>query len=80
MNFGNLGGMGGAITSYLATPEGQETAKQFLASPDGINLLKTFASSPQGQKALISILPTLLEGFNLPPGVKEMILGALPKE
>jgi len=79
MNFGSLGGMGGAVSSYLATPEGQEAAKQFLASPDGINLLKTFASSPEGQKVLLSVLPTLLNGINLPPGVKEMITAALPK-
>jgi len=79
MNFGSLGGMGGAVASYLATPEGQEAAKQFLASPDGINLLKTFAASPAGQKALLSIVPTLLDGMNLPPGVKEMITAALPK-
>ena len=79
MNFGSLGGMGGAVSSYLATPEGQEAAKQFLASPDGINLLKTFAASPDGQKALLSVLPALLNGINLPPGVKEMITAALPK-
>ncbi|MFA4876575.1 MAG: hypothetical protein WC586_04115 [Methanoregula sp.] len=79
MNFGSLGGMGGAVAGYLATPEGQEAAKQFLASPDGINLLKSFAASPAGQKALFAVVPTLLEGVNLPPGAKEMILAALPK-
>ncbi|WP_321508056.1 hypothetical protein [uncultured Methanoregula sp.] len=79
MNFGSLGGMGGAVSSYLGTPEGQEAAKQFLASPEGINLLKTFAASPEGQKALLSVVPTLLNVINLPPGVKEMILAGLPK-
>jgi len=79
MNFGNFAGMGGAVASYLSTPEGQDAAKKFLASPDGINLLKTFAASPEGQKALMSALPILLDGINLPPGVKEMITAAIPK-
>jgi len=79
MNFGSLGGMGGAVASYLSTPEGQDAAKKFLASPDGINLLKTFAASPEGQKALMSVLPTLLGAVNLPPGVREMITAAIPK-
>jgi len=79
MNFGSLGGMGGAVASYLSTPEGQEAAKQFLATPDGINLLKNFAASPAGQKTLMSVLPTVLGAMNLPPGVKEMITAAIPK-
>lgn len=79
MNFGSLGGMGGAVGSYLATPEGQEAAKKYLASPEGIAMLKGFIATPQGQKTMLSILPTLLDGLNLPPAVKDAVTGAIGK-
>ena len=79
MDFGSLGGMGGAIGNFIASPEGQEAAKKFLASPEGANMLKSFAATAEGQKALMGVVPVILEGINLPPGVKETILAALPK-
>ena len=33
MNFGSIGGMGGAVASYIATPEGQDAIKKFLRIP-----------------------------------------------
>jgi hypothetical protein len=77
MNFGNLGGMGGAAASYLATPEGQDAIKKFLASPEGIVMLQKFIGTPEGQKTMVSILPQVLGGLNLPPGVVDMVKGAL---
>ncbi len=79
MDFGSLGGMGGAIGSFLASPDGQDAAKKFLASPQGTDMLKSFAATQEGQKALMSVVPVILDGINLPPGVKDMILAALPK-
>ncbi len=78
MNFGNLSGIGGTVASYLATPDGQDAIKKFLASPDGIAMLRNFAGTPEGQKTMLSILPQILGAINLPPGVAEMIKGALP--
>lgn len=80
MNFGNLGGMGGAVAGYISTPEGQEAVKQFLASPEGITLLKNFAGSAEGKKAMASVLPSVLTGLNLPAGASEMITAALNKQ
>jgi len=77
MNFGNLGGMGGAAAGYLATPEGQDAIKKFLASPEGIVMLQKFIGTPEGQKTMLSILPQVLGGLNLPPGVLDMVKGAL---
>jgi len=71
--------MGGAIGSFLASPDGQDAAKKFLASPQGTDMLKSFAATPEGQKALMSVVPVILDGINLPPGVKDMILAALPR-
>jgi len=77
MDFGSLGGLGGACASFLATPEGQAEVKKYLVSPEGISLLKSFAGTPEGQKVMMSILPQVLGGMNLPPGVADMIKGAL---
>jgi hypothetical protein len=77
MNFGSLGGMGGAVGSYLSTPEGQEAAKKYLASPDGIAMLKGFIATPEGKKTILGVLPALLDGINLPPAVKEAVISAI---
>jgi hypothetical protein len=78
MNFGNLGAMGGMVGNFLATPEGQEAAKKFLSSPDGVNLLKNFVGTPEGQKAILSILPVLLDNLNLTPEMRQLIKNAIP--
>jgi hypothetical protein len=77
MNFGTLGSIGGAAAGYLTTPEGQEAVKKFLASPEGIKLLQNFAGTPEGQKTMLSVLPTVLGGMNLPPGAADMLKGVL---
>ncbi len=78
MDFGNLGGIGGSLAGFIATPEGQTAVKNFLATPDGMTLLKNFAATPQGQQIIMSILPSLVEGMNLPEPVKAMIKSAVP--
>ena len=77
MNFGTLGGIGGAVAGYLATPEGQDAVKKFLASPEGIALLQNFAGSPEGQKTMLAVLPNIVGGLNLPPGAADMIKSVL---
>jgi len=77
MNFGDLEGFGGAAANFLSTPQGQDAVKKYLASPEGMQLLQNFAMTPDGQKIIGGILPQLLGGANLPPGVLDMIKGAL---
>ncbi|MFA4849172.1 MAG: hypothetical protein WC626_05550 [Methanoregula sp.] len=77
MNFGSLGSMGGAVGSFLSTPEGQEAAKKYLASPDGIAMLKGFIATPEGKKTILSILPALMDGVNLPPAIKDAVISAI---
>lgn len=77
MNFGNMGGMSGAVASFISTPEGQETIKKFLAFPDGLTIMKNFAATPEGQKLMITVLPQVFGNLNLPPGAADMIKGAL---
>lgn len=78
MDFGNLGGLGGSLAGFIATPEGQAAVKNFLSTPDGMNLLKSFAASTQGQQVIMSILPSVVDGMNLPEPVKAMIKSAVP--
>jgi len=80
MNFGTIGGMGGAVAGYLQTAEGQEAVKKFLASPQGIALLQNFAGSAEGKKTLMGVLPNLLSGLNLPAGTAETINGAIQSQ
>jgi hypothetical protein len=69
--------MGGAVGSYLSTPEGQEAAKKYLASPEGSAMLKGFVGTPEGKKTLLSVLPMVLDGLNLPPAIKDAVVSAL---
>ncbi len=78
MDFGNLGGIGASAAGFIATPEGQTAIKNFLATPDGMTLLKNFAATSQGQQVIMSILPSVLDGMNLPEPVKAMIKSAIP--
>lgn len=80
MNFGTLGGIGGAVTGYLQTPEGQEAVKKFLASPEGLQLLQNFAGTSEGKQVMASVLPSVLSGLNLPAGASDMILGVLKNQ
>jgi len=77
MNLGNLGGMGGTVASYIATSGGQDAIRKFLASPEGITMLQKFIRTPEGQKTMLSILPQVPGGLNLPPGVVDIVKGAL---
>jgi len=77
-NIGNIGSMGDAITGYIKTPEGQEKIVQYLSSPEGMAIVKNFAATPGGKKVILSILPQLLEGLNLPPQVTDAIKSAIP--
>jgi len=77
MNFGSIGSMGGAVAGFLQTPEGQDAVKKFLASPEGIKMLQNFMGTPEGKQTMVSILPTVLSGLNLPAGASDLITNAL---
>jgi len=80
MDFGSLGGLsgiGGAVNSYLAIPDGKAAISTYLGSPEGISFLQNFAGTPEGQKVIAAVLPTVLDGMNLPPDVADMVKNAL---
>jgi hypothetical protein len=63
VNFGNIGGIGWVVENYVA--------------PEGISMLQKFAGTPEGKETIVSILPHILGGLNLPPGAADTIKGAL---
>jgi hypothetical protein len=77
VNFGNIGGIGWVVESYIATPEGREEVKKYLTSPEGITMLKKFVGTPEGKETIVSILPHILGALDLPLGASDTIKAAL---
>ena len=76
MNFGDIGGIGWVVENYVATPEGRNTVKKYLTSPIGISMLQKFVETPEGKETIVSILPHILGGLNLPLGAADTIKAA----
>jgi hypothetical protein len=77
VNFGDIGGIGWVVESYIAAPEGRNAVNKYLTSPEGIAMLQKFVGTPEGKETIVSILPHILDGLNLPPGSADTIRGAL---
>jgi hypothetical protein len=69
--------MKGMITSYLASPKGQEMIQGFLSSPEGQRAVCEFFATPQGRKTLQQILPRLLDCVQFPPDVRNSVIKSL---
>ena len=76
MNFGDIGGIGWVVENYVATQEGRDAVKKYLTSPEGSAMLQKFVRTPEGKETIVSILPHILGGLNLPPGAADTINGA----
>lgn len=79
MNFIESEGIGWALEKYVATPKGEEAVKKYLTSPEGIVMLQNFVGTPEGKNILLSILPQILSGLNLPPEVTASIRSAIER-
>jgi hypothetical protein len=77
VNFGDIGGIGWIVENYVATPEGRDAVKKYLTSPEGSVMLQKFVGTPEGKETILSILPHILGGLNLPPGAADAIKAAL---
>ena len=77
VNFGDIGGIGWVVESYIATPEGRNAVKKYLTSPEGSAMLQKFVGTPEGKETIVSILPHIPGWLNLPPGSADTIRGAL---
>ena len=54
------------ITSYLASPPGQEMIRNYLSSPEGQKAICEFVATPKGREAMKQVLPCILGSMPLP--------------
>jgi len=73
--------MKGFVATYLASPQGQEMIQRYLASQEGQTAIRVYLSTPEGKQTARAILPVLLDGIDLPDGIRgslQEILGQRP--
>jgi len=58
--------MKGMITSYLASPQGQEMIRDYLSSPEGQQMICEFVTTPKGRETMKQVLPGILGCLSLP--------------
>jgi hypothetical protein len=69
--------MKGMITSYIASPQGQEMVREYLASPEGMRTICEFVNTPKGRETMKQVLPRVLSCMSLPQGIQEAVTRAL---
>jgi hypothetical protein len=58
--------MGGMVTSYLKSPQGQEMIRSYLSTPEGQQTICEFVASKKGREVMKQILPGILSCMSLP--------------
>jgi len=69
----NVDPMKGIITSYLASPQGQEMIRDYLSSPEGQKAICEFVTTPKGREAMKQVLPGILGCMSLPPDLQSEV-------
>jgi hypothetical protein len=69
--------MKGMITSYLASPQGQEMIRNYLSSPEGQKAICEFVATPKGREAMKQILPSILGCMSLPRDLQSEVARTL---
>jgi hypothetical protein len=69
--------MKGMITSYIASPQGQEMVREYLSSPEGMRTICEFVNTPKGRETMKQVLPSVLSCMSLPPEIQEAVTSAL---
>ena len=69
--------MKGIITSYLASPQGQEMIRDYLSSPEGQKAICEFVTTPKGREAMKQVLPGILGCMSLPPDLQSEVARTL---
>lgn len=65
--------MKGMITSYLASPQGQEMIRNYLSSPEGQKAICEFVTTPKGREAMKQVLPGILRCMSLPRDLQSAV-------
>ncbi len=67
----------GMITSYLASPQGQEMIREYLSSPEGQKAICEFTSTKKGRQAMKHVLPSILSCLCLPADLQSEVARTL---
>ncbi len=62
------------ITSYLASPQGQEMVLNYLSSPEGQKAICEFVTTPKGRDVMKQVLPCILSNMSLPPELHSEVI------
>jgi hypothetical protein len=73
----HLHGLGGMAAHFLASPQGQQTIRNYLASEEGQATFDAFLATPHGQQMAFLLLSKALDGLDLPDETKEVIRKAM---
>jgi hypothetical protein len=73
----NVDPMKGIITSYLASPQGQEMIRNYLSLPEGQKAICEFVTTPKGREAMKQVLPGILGCMSLPPDLQSEVARTL---
>jgi len=73
----NIDPMKRMITSYLATPQGQEMILNYLSSPEGQQAICEFVTTPEGRAVMKRLLPCILSNMSLPPDLQAEVIRKL---
>jgi hypothetical protein len=65
------------ITSYLASPQGQEMILNYLSSPEGQKAICEFVTTPKGRAVMKQVLPCILSNMSLPPELRAEVIRKL---
>jgi hypothetical protein len=60
----------GLMTTYLASPQGQEMIHGYISSAEGKAMIKNYLATPEGKETAKATLPLLLEGIDFPEEVR----------
>jgi 3-deoxy-D-manno-octulosonic-acid transferase len=61
------------VTSYLASPQGQEMIRDYLSSPEGQQAICEFAGTQKGREALKNVLPSILSCLYMPVDLQSAV-------
>jgi hypothetical protein len=69
--------MKGMITSYLASPQGQDMVRDYLSSPEGEKAICEFIATEKGRQTMKHVLPSILSCLRLPVDLQSIVIRKL---
>ncbi|MFA5413861.1 MAG: hypothetical protein WC295_00080 [Methanoregula sp.] len=65
--------MKGVVALYWASTQGMDMSHNYISSNKGQAAIRDYFATPQGRQTSLVLLPSMLDGLNLPEDMKEKI-------